>query len=624
MIFEKNKDSLAKKDKNDVVSVLPKVRKQPKKKIFFKLIILVLLLAGACFGIYNLFFREKQAEIITAFTKYASVTTTISGSGTTVPKNIQSVTAASNAKILKVYVSAGDKVEAGDLLYEQDASAIDDAIEDYNDQIDDLEEEIDDYEKMIDDYEEQLKEANENLSNLIIYAPISGHLSAVGAQNGDDVQNGTRLAVINDDSRMKLTQYFSYAYEDKVYIGMKASVSIASQMSVAEGTVEAIDKVEYMTRTGAKCFAVTIAVDNPGSYTEGLSASGYLITEDGEKIYPSKEGCFEHYETKTIKAEVSGTITAYALSEYGYVEKGQLLAEIDSDTYQNQITTLEKQIKRYNGYIENNRNKIETIKEAIEETEEKREDYYVRAEISGTIISCNVEEGSKPSTMLPAVVLYNLDVMEISVNIDELDVDYLAQGMEVQVVRSTASGSQTYTGIITELSLEGTASNGVSYFPAVIEIESEGKLSAGVSVSYYIYIGEADDGVLAPISALRQTSEGICLFVKSDTRPDDAIDIEGVEVPNGFYAVPVETGTSDSQYVRIEGGVSENTEVFVGYKQSAPSGGDSTSKSQTSSSGQDFGSFDGMNGSFGGGMPGGNMQGGMSGGNMGGRNMSNR
>lgn len=615
MMLGKSKNNLTGSDKSAVASVVPVAGKRPRKKVLFKLVILILLFAGIGFGTYKLFFDRSEAEIITAFTKYDSVTTTISGSGTTVPKNIQSVTAASNSKVLKVYVSAGDKVEAGDLLYEQDASAIDDAIEDYNDQIDDLEEEIDDYEEMIDDYKEQLKEANENLSNLIIYAPISGHLTSVSVEDGDDVQNGTRLAVINDDSRMKLTQYFSYAYEDKVYIGMKASVSIASQMSVAEGTVEAIDKVEYMTRTGAKCFAVTVAVDNPGSYTEGLSASGYLITGDGEKIYPSKDGCFEYYETKTIKSEVSGTITAYALSEYGYVEKGQLLAEIDSDTCQNQITTLEKQIKRYNGYIENNRNKIEAVKTSIEETEEKREDYCVRAEISGTIISCNVEEGSKPSTMLPAVVLYNLDVMEVSVNIDELDVDYLEQGMEVQVVRSTAAGNQTYTGVITELSLEGTASNGVSYFPAVIEIESEGKLSAGVSVSYYIYIGEADDGVLAPVSALRQTSEGICLFVKSDTRPDCAIDIDGVEIPDGFYAVPVETGTSDSQYVRIEGGVSEDTEVFVGYKQSAPSGGNNTSRNDTSSPSQDFGSFGGMNGNFGGGMYGGSM---------GGRDMGNR
>ena len=95
---------------------------------------------------------------------------------------------------------------------------------------------------------------------------------------------------------------------------------------------------------------------------------------------------------------------------------------------------------------------------------------------------------------------------------------------------------------------------------------------------------------------------------KADSRPENAVDLEDGVVPEGFYAVPVETGVSNSQYVRILSGVEEEVEVFTRYQQSAPSGGDTTSQ------GEDSQEFEGRpNFSEGGSMPGGNM-GGMGGG----------
>ena len=208
------------------------------------------------------------------------------------------------------------------------------------------------------------------------------------------------------------------------------------------------------------------------------------------------------------------------------------------------------------------------------------------------------------------MTLYNLDAMTITANIDELDIDNITMGMEVDITQSGAESDTHYTGTVTAISYEATNTNGVAYFPITITIPSEGALSAGVNVSYTITVGDESEGVLAPIAALKSTSEGTCLFVKADTRPDNAVDLEDGVVPDGFYAVPVETGVSNSQYVRILSGV----EVFTRYQQAAPSGGDTTSQN-----GEEQG-FEGM-GDFSGGRPGGMEQGGgmmMPGGNMGG------
>ena len=138
-------------------------------------------------------------------------------------------------------------------------------------------------------------------------------------------------------------------------------------------------------------------------------------------------------------------------------------------------------------------------------------------------------------------------------------------------------------------------------------------------MSYYISTGDDEEGVLVPLAALKSTDEGTCVFVKADTRPDNAIDLEDGVVPDGFYAVPVEVGATNSQYARIVSGVEADTEVFTRYQNAAPTGGDTTSQGvdgeeQEGFPGGDFGG--GQMPDFGGQMPdfSGGTSGGMSGG----------
>ena len=97
------------------------------------------------------------------------------------------------------------------------------------------------------------------------------------------------------------------------------------------------------------------------------------------------------------------------------------------------------------------------------------------------------------------MVVYNQESMEISVNVDELDVDYLEVGMPVTVYRSTSSDVVYYQGELTYLSLEATSgSSGVSTFAATITITPlEGEafdLSSGVTVYYTIDTGGGGRG----------------------------------------------------------------------------------------------------------------------------------
>lgn len=562
------------------------------------LLLVLALAAGAALGGKALFFSGEEQTPLTEQTTYGSLSTTLSGTGTTMPADSVTYTTASEAEITGVYVSAGDTVEVGDLLYTQDDSELDDQIEEYQDQ-------ITEQENQLDDYQEQLAQLQEEIAALTVTAPFAGRVTDVAVDVGDNVAAGTKLATLVDDSQMCLTQYFSYAYEDQVYVGMKAGVSVASLMLNQEGTVTDIQMVDRVTAEGTHCFAVTVTLDNPGAFTEGMTGAGYLVADSGEKLYPSVEGELEYRRSQDLTAEVGGEVTGIGAVDYEQVSAGAVLVQLDGADYQKQVESVNKQIAQ-------TQEKIVQLQEKIAEAEEKRSDYAVTAELAGKIIMVNVREGESPREAgQTAVVLYNLDSMTITANIDELDIDGIAMGMEVDITQSGAESDTHYTGTVTEISYEATNSNGVAYFPITITIPSGGALSAGVNVSYSITVGDESEGVLAPIAALKSTSQGTCLFVKADAAPDNAVELEDGVVPDGFYAVPVETGVSNSRYVRILSGVEEGVEVFTRYQQTAPSGGDTTSQGQSEEQSgfpgggemPDFGG--GMPGGMGGGMPGG-------------------
>lgn len=449
------------------------------------LLLVLALAAGAALGGKALFFSGEEQTPLTEQTTYGSLSTTLSGTGTTMPADSVTYTTASEAEITGVYVSAGDTVEVGDLLYTQDDSELDDQIEEYQDQ-------ITEQENQLDDYQEQLAQLQEEIAALTVTAPFAGRITDVAVDVGDNVAAGTKVATLVDDSQMCLTQYFSYAYEDQVYVGMKAGVSVASLMLNQEGTVTDIQMVDRVTAEGTHCFAVTVTLDNPGAFTEGMTGAGYLVADSGEKLYPSVEGELEYRRSQDLTAEVGGEVTGIGAVDYEQVSAGAVLVQLDGADYQKQVESVNKQITQ-------TQEKIVQLQEKSAETEEKRSDYAVTAELAGKIIMVNVREGESPREAgQTAVVLYNLDSMTITANIDELDIDGIAMGMEVDITQSGAESDTHYTGTVTEISYEATNSNGVAYFPITITIPSGGALSAGVNVSYSITVGDESEGVLAP------------------------------------------------------------------------------------------------------------------------------
>lgn len=310
-------------------------RRRWTKKRIIALVLVLALLGAAAVGLYRLFFVQEERQALTGTTTYGSLNEALEGSGTTTPAD--SVTYDVSGTVLEWYVEEGDDVEAGDLLYVLDSSEAEDQI---------LEYEVD-----LESLYQQLSELQENIRNQQVTAEFSGRVESVQAEEGDKVQSGTVLANLVDDSAMKATLYFSYAYQDAIYVGMPVTVSIPDQMLTPTGKVTGVQYVDYVTPEGMRCFAVTVEIDNPGSLTQGTTATCWIEGEDGSPVYAVGDAQLDYVHSATITAQASGELTAVNVTDYQRVSAGEQLFYIDASDYETQLETVQKQIDNYESNI---------------------------------------------------------------------------------------------------------------------------------------------------------------------------------------------------------------------------------------------------------------------------------
>jgi len=548
------------------------------------MLVAIILVIAILVGSYLLFFKKETKQAVTGTTTYGFLNEAIEGSGTTTPAD--SVTYEINGTVLEWNVEAGQSVKAGDLLYVLDSS--------------DAEDELLEYQVDLNDLYEQLADIQENISNQRVTADFAGRIENVNVKEGQSVGNGTQLGKLVDDSKMKAVLYFSYVYENDISIGQSVTASFADQMLTLSGKVSDIKYVDYITTEGMHCFAVYIEVDNPGSLTEGSTVTAWINDSAGNEIYAISDAKLEFNNSQQLSAGANGKLSAVNVVSYQRVEEGELMFVIDASSYETQYDNIKKQIENLEEKIEDLQNEIDT-------------EYTRYSEIDGQVVSASYSTNRMTGRESGMVSIYNQDTMQISVNFDELDVDYLSQGMDVTVYRTSSSRTITYPATLSYLSLvANSGSSGVSTFTGTITIESNGDLSSGVTVYYSIdtsgdsAAGDvAEETVLAPLAGLCSYDDGYYLIIQADSKPQKTINPSQLggsvtEYPKGYYAVPVEVGDYNDSYIQILSGVDEDVTVFLRYMNTKPSGGDSTSLVNNSDEDSDnpFANFDPSNMNF--------------------------
>lgn len=538
-------------------------------------------LAAGGFGAVRLLGGGGGGEqIVTDLVTRDTIQSTVKGSGAASARESVSLNPPVSATVLALHVKEGDRVEKGTVLYELDPAEAQKATEEAKKSLTEAEkgvtaaaERLQAAQKQLSETEEEYQKLLASKADLTVTAPFDGKLVEAASLLPDaEITAGQKIATLVSSNRLKLSLYYSYAYLDQLRVGQEAAVSIPAVMASVPGKISEINKVEFVTPEGSKCFEVVVALDNPGTLTEGMAASAGL-TVGGQAVYPYQNGKLAYQETREVTAKVPGPLKTSFLHNHAPVKKGQAILVLGPDELDKQLEEKRESVTSARESVDSARTAVESAQETLASARDKvkkaleqEADMAVKAPITGTVLTCLLEQGEKADSGQLGILLADTSVMRIDIQVDERNVSRVKTGMTCTITQTGLGGEEnTFEGTVESVSLTGKSENGVSFFPAVVKVDNgDGAMLNGMSIEYELVLAQSEDCLVVPAQAVQYTEQGSCLFVKADRRPDNAVDLgDGVEIPRGFYAVPVETGLSNSAQVEIKSGVEEGMEVFT-------------------------------------------------------------
>ena len=486
--------------------------------------------------------RAKAAKVETTYTaagvEKRSITNSLTGSGTLQPADSYTVTTLVSGEVLSDTFEEGDIVEKDQLLYTIDSSDVSTT--------------------------ETQAQTNYTQALKAKYptADISGTVSEVYVSNGDAVSAGTELCRISASNDLTIDFQFSYAKDGDFYVGQPAKIYLNGYAGYIDGTVAQIGSSSVANGTGMKMTTVRVKAANPGLVSGDCTASAVVgnYTSYGQTTVKIGTG-------STITATASGKVSGLTLMPGDSVSSGQRICTITGDSVDNQL---------------------KNAKASLENAQDRLDDYMVTSPITGTVVEKTVKAGDNVGTGSNSnntlCIIYDLTYLEMTLNIDELDIDNVEVGQTVNVT-SDAKEGQTFTGVVTKVSVVGTTSGGTTTYPVTVRIDDTDGLRPGMNVDAEIVLSSADGVLAIPSLAVNR---GDTVLVTSDS-PSAANALEQ-EAPEGYAYVQVTTGVSDDSYIEITSGLQE---------------GDTVAYLRTASSCSDM-MMSGMpGGDMGGGMPGG-------------------
>ena len=328
-----------------------------------------------------------------------------------------------------------------------------------------------------------------------VRAEVAGVVSALKVAKGDEVTSGQEVAVIRDSSKMVLRLEFPAADAATFSVGQSAEVTLDGTFEMLTGTVTAVTGTDALSTGNLLTRTVTIAVRNAGGLTTAQAATA---TINGVNCIAAK--CFEYQAERTLTA---------------------LAAELNMDNLQ-----------------------------------EAMNNYTITSPISGTIIEKNAKAGDALSAGSDLCTIFDLSYLEMTLNVDELQVSSLSVGQSVQVT-ADAVPDKTYTGVVTRVSMKGTSNGGTTTYPVKVRIDETDGLRPGMNANAEIVVAQAKNTLTVPNAAIVR---GGYVLVTQDS-PSAVNADPGMIAPDGYVYVPVKTGVSDDNYTQIVSGLTGNDTV---------------------------------------------------------------
>ena len=476
----------------------------------------VVVLAGGAFLLKPA--KDKQANVDTSYVETApeerDVSNSLSGTGTLNPANTYTVKSLVDGKVLTADFEEGDTVEEGTILYTIDSS---------------------DASTNLEKAEIALQQAQRSYDKTVdrqyVRAEVAGTVSSLKVAKGDEVTSGQEVAVIRDNSKMMLSLLFPAADAANFSVGQSAQVVLDGTFETLDGTITAVTGTDELSTGNLLTRTVTIAVRNAGGLTTAQAATASI-----NGVSSIASATFAYQAERTLTAPSSGTVSAINVQEGRAVEKDAILIELTGDDLTESVQSASETLR--------------SAEISMQNMQDTMANYTITAPISGTVIEKDVKQGDALTSGTSLCVLYDLSYLEMSINVDELEIGSLSVGQKVQIT-ADAVADKNYVGTVTRVSMKGNSSGGTTTYPVTIRIDSIDGLRPGMNANAEIVVAESTSALCVPNAAIVR---GGYVLVTKDSPSAANADPE-MEAPDGYVYVDVKTGVSNDDYTEILDGI---------------------------------------------------------------------
>lgn len=468
--------------------------------------------------------QAKPASVDASYTEaapeYRNVSNTLSGTGTLNPANTYTVKSLVDGKVLTSTIEEGNTVDEGTVLYTIDSS---DASTNFEKAEIAMQQAQRSYDKVVD--------------RQYVRAEVAGTVSSLKVNKGDEVTSGQEVAVIRDSSKMLLTLEFPAADAANFSVGQSADVTLDGTFEQLTGTVTSVSGTDALSAGNLLTRTVTIAVRNAGGLTTAQAATASIngVSSIGSAV-------FGYQAERTLTAQAAGTVTAINVQEGAEVAKDDILIGLSGDDLTESIQSASESLR--------------SAEISMQNLQDAMNNYTITAPINGTIIEKDAKAGDAAKAGDTLCIVYDLSYLEMSINVDELQISSISVGQKVQIT-ADAVQDKTYVGTVTRVSMKGTANGGTTTYPVTIRIDDTDGLRPGMNANAEIVVAEATNALCVPNAAVMR---GGYVLVTQDS-PSASKAEQGMEDPEGFVYVAVKTGVSDDDYTQIVSGIQEGDTI---------------------------------------------------------------
>ncbi|MBS1979426.1 MAG: efflux RND transporter periplasmic adaptor subunit [Bacteroidetes bacterium] len=324
-------------------------------------------------------------------------------------------------------------------------------------------------------------------------------------------------------------------------------------------------------------------------------------------------GSLSAVTTVQVGTQVTGTISRLLVDFNSVVRKGQIIAILDTSflvaSRDDALANTEKARAQYNQY----QREYNRVKKLFDEKVNAQADYdlaltnlelgrtnlrsaeaqlnrarinlqyaTIRAPISGTVISRNVDVGQTVISSFNTPTLFtianDLTHMQVQANIDEADIGQIQVGQYVSFTVD-AYPNEVFKGTVQQIRLQPVTIQNVVNYVVIIDVPNPDlKLMPGLTANISVKVQEHKDVLKVPISALRFTPpEGYGVNTDSIKKNGEVNRIRTTETIGSnpqegvlwlsdgqeIYPEKVQTGINDGTYIEVIGNGLKSNDVIV-------------------------------------------------------------